>query len=175
MTWTDDQWDAFAALLQAGWPGDFNEAERKAARVLLDDVEPAQVIVALKRLLHSGRKFYPRPAVSDLLAELRSEPERPTFDEAYPTIYRSAAKGLIPTGLHPLIAAFIEHQGLERLGQLPLDDPDWGEKHRRDLRAAWIEHVESWNGRQVAAIASGATGPRRLDPASALGLERGES
>ena len=170
MRWTDEQWDAFCALVQASWTGEFNDADRQAWRILLDDVEPQQAIVALKRLLYSGRKFYPRPAVADLMAELRQEPDRPTFAEAYPLVYKAAAAQRISPATPPLIAAFVERQGIRRLGQLPLDDPQWGEKHRRDLEAQWDEHVETWDGRQIARLASGEMSPRKLNAAETLGL-----
>ena len=174
MTWAPEEWDRFCALLKASWAGEFGTADRKAWRILLDDVKPESAIVALKRLLYSGRKFYPRPAVADLLAELRVDPLTPTFDEAYPVIYRAAATGELPAS-HPLIAGFIELQTVKRLGQLPLDDPDWGEKTRRDLEAAWDRHCESWDGRQVAVLASGGSGMRQLDPLASLRLDQGEA
>lgn len=170
MTWDEKTWDGFCALLEEGWPGDFDDDARESWRVLLDDLEPPAAVLALKRLLLKGGRF--RPSVSELLAETRADPSRPTFDEAYPTIYSAAARGAIPPGVHPLIESFVQRQGVDRLGQLPLDDPTWGEKTRRDLRGAWIEHVETWNGREIAALAAGGS-PRRLDAAASLQIEEG--
>lgn len=169
MTWTPDTWDAFAALLAGWWPGDFSEESGDAWRLALDGVDPREAIRALTGLLHEGRRF--RPSASELLAALRADPSQPTFDEAYPVIYRAASKGFVSAGTHPLVAAFVERQGLERLGRLPLDDPDWGEKHRRDLRDSWTLHCDALEGREIATIALGTGGDlRQIDPARALGV-----
>lgn len=74
--------------------------------------------------------------------------------------------------LHPLVAAFIDRQGIDRLRDLPVNDADWGDRHRRDLQHAWERHVEAFDGRQIAALASGRRGElARLDPLAALGLK----
>lgn len=74
--------------------------------------------------------------------------------------------------VHPLVAAFVERQGFDRLRLLELDDPDYGALRRRELEQAWDRHVEAFDGREVAALAAG--GDRRgqlarLDPLAALG------
>ena len=195
MNWTDEQWDGFVALVASSWRQEFPEAERKAWRILLDETPAETAMLGLKRLLLEGREW--RPAVSELLKAARHDPSRPTFSEAYQLIFghggaiRACVAGgtvvyrndgdrartereaiLVRAGeLHPLIRPFIERQGVDRLRTLPLDDPEWGEKHRRDLEAAWDRHVEAFDGREVAAIASGARdGLRQLDPLAALGL-----
>jgi hypothetical protein len=49
-------------------------------------------------------------------------------------------------------------------------DPQWGEKRRADLERAWNEHVETWDGREVAVLASGERrGLQQFDPLAALG------
>jgi hypothetical protein len=69
----------------------------------------------------------------------------------------------------PIVASFVERQGWDRLRNLPLDDPDWGEKHRKDLEGAWDRHVEAFDGREVVALASGGReGLRQLDPLAGL-------
>ena len=192
--WGEEQWAAFCALAAAGWPGEFPDADRKAWRILLDAIDPALAVEALKRLLYSGRRFYPRPAVSDLLAELRVDSSRPTFDEAFLLIRRSlkvrpgrvvfatvgemhAAEDRealsVLEGCHPLVHSFAARQGVRRLRSLPFNDPEWGEKARRDLQAAWDRHVESWDGREVAVLASG-QGLRQLDPGATLALAVGK-
>lgn len=189
MSWQPDDWEAFCALIAISWPGDFTDADRNGWRILLDGIDPQQAIEALKRLLHSGRKFYPRPAVSDLLAELRSDPSQPTFDEALVLLLRSfrarpermifdhegeqlAAEDEASLQLlrdaHPLVASFAERQGIRRLKELPLGDPEWGEQRRRELRDAWDRHLEATDGREIAALASGREGLRQLDPLASL-------
>jgi hypothetical protein len=72
-----------------------------------------------------------------------------------------------------MVRAFVLRQGIERLRHLPLDDPDWGFKRRDELHKAWAAHVEAFDGREVAALASGGRGElERLDPLAALGIGR---
>lgn len=193
MTWTATEWEAFCHLVEEAWPGEFDDQARASWRVLLDGVPTDAATEALKRLLYSGRKFYPRPAVSDLLAELRADPSLPTFDEAWVLIERTLSRTPEPDGRfksegearkahdraildaldahHPMIRSFVERQGLARLRTIQTGDPQWGEKHLADLRAAWERHVEASDRRQVAALASGdREGLRQLDPLAAIGM-----
>lgn len=198
MTWTTTEWDAYAALLAEGWPGEFTDAASSAYRVLLDGVPPQQAAEALRRLLHEGHRF--RPSASELLAAARHDPSQPTWAEAYQLIYgRGGVLGARPTvspwgsegerrrlcdaaaaarsaRMHPLIGGFCRAQGLSYLRSLSVDCPDWGTKHRRDLERAWDAYVAAADGRQVAALAAGTgrAGLRRLDPLGALGRPAGE-
>lgn len=73
--------------------------------------------------------------------------------------------------IHPIVRTFVERQGIDRLRFLALDDPDWGEKRRADLERAYHEHVQAFDGREVAALASGGRGElAQLDPLAALGI-----
>lgn len=195
MPWPQDTWDDFAGLLTSAWPGEFTADQRAAYRVLLDDVEPQAVVGALKRLLHAGQRF--RPSVAEILAAVRDDPSRPSFEEAYAAIYGSrgilaarrepgayadlgamrraeseAAKARA-ADFHPLIAGFVLRYGIDRLRTLELHDPQWGDAKRKELHDAWDRHVEAFEGREVAALAAGtgARGLRQLDPLKALGLE----
>lgn len=163
MTWTPEQWEAFSALVEEGWPGKFEQSAADAWRVMLDEMEPRHAIETLRQLLLQGHRF--RPSLSEFLGAARQDASAPTWDEAYQLVYRCAARQTVGEDLHPLVASFIERQGLGRLGQLPLDDPDWGEKTRRDLGEAWDRHVEAFDGRQVAELAS--SGLKRLTPIEA--------
>jgi hypothetical protein len=183
--WTDLEWEGFCALLEEAWPGDFDEVARSSWRVLLDGIEPAAASEGLRRMLFSGQRF--RPSVSELIAAVREDPSTPTFEEAYQLIFgsggvlkaRAPHKALITEDderravqerletVHPLVASFATRQGLSRLGSLPLEDPVWGEKHRKDLEQAWVNHCESQEHREVAALAAGG-GPKQLDPFQAL-------
>jgi hypothetical protein len=200
--WHDEDWETFCFLLEEAWPGDFDDRTRGAWRLLIADQPPETIIPALKALMAEGHRF--RPSVSELLAATRRDPSKPTFDEAYrliygaggvlraepshdafdgPVTYRSererramfdqAARDRA-AGMHPLIASFVERHGLDRLRELPVDDPEWGGKHRRDLEKAWDRHVETSDGRDIAALAAGPrrNGLRRLDPLEALNLPR---
>jgi hypothetical protein len=192
MSFTDHEWEMFCALVEEAWPGEFDDEARTSWRILLDDIEPAGAISAVKRLLYSGRKFYPRPAVSDVLAEVRSDPSLPTFDEAWWLIERAMRRTQSPWGTfgspgemnraynelilaalsqhHPAVRSFAERQGLDRLRAVQVDDPRWGDKTRRELREAWERHLEATDGREIAALASGCPdGLKQLDPLAVLG------
>lgn len=170
MSWSGDQWAQFCALLDHGWPGDFTVEQAKAYRALLDISDPQVMLEALRRLLHGGQRF--RPSVAELLAAARRDPAVPTFDEAYRLIFGPG--GVFRTGrtddVHPLVLAFVERQGPQRLRTLPLEDPEWGHRHRTDLQRAWEAHVDAFDGREVAALAAGTgqDGLHRLDPLAAL-------
>lgn len=189
MTWQPDEWEAFCALLEEGWPGTFDDSTAEAWRVLLDSTPPQVAVEALRRLLLEGRRF--RPSVSELLAATRDDPSQPTFDEAYWLIFgprgalRARSTGVAlhegeqrqsendaalerARTMHPLIASFMERQGLDRLRMLPLDDPDYGEIRRKELREAWERHCEATEGRVIAALASGSGELRQLDPLASL-------
>lgn len=173
MKWTDAQWTTFCALIEEWWPGDFDVAARAAWSVALDGMEPDLASETAQRMLLQGRKW--RPSVSEFLADARRDPSQPTFDEML-ILLRKAMKAADPferlAREHPLVGSFVKRQGWDRLRLLPLDDPDWGEKTRRELREAWDRHVETFDGREVAALASGdRDGLRQLDPLAALGAK----
>lgn len=193
MTWTDTQWDTFVGLLDEAWPGTFDDTAAGSWRTLLDTIEPGAAVEGMRRLLLEGHRF--RPSVSELLEAARRDPSKPTFSEAYLLIFGSrGALRARPArrsyrddrerrdiehqaikdradSMHPLVRTFIARQGIERLRHLPLSDPEWGEKHRRDLESAWNQHLEAMDGRDVAALASGDRREQlgRFDPLAALG------
>lgn len=188
MSWSDNEWGAFCHLLDEGYPGDFTAEAEKAWRVLLDDLPPAAAVLALKRLLHRGGTF--RPSAAELIAEAHRDPSMPTFEEAWRVIrvsLKTRAGGMMGQtiqnqdaaraaailrrldGFHPAIRAFVERYGLDRLRMLPVEDPQWGEKHLRDLRDAWGRHCEASETRRVAALAAGRPdGLRQLDPLASI-------
>src|SRR5207237_9035503 len=88
-------------------------------------------------------------------------------------LYRAAARERA-SQLHPLVGSFVERQGIDRLREMPVDDPDNGHWRRDELRTAWAVHVEAFEGREVAALASGEgrEGLRRLDPLAGLDAPR---
>lgn len=192
MSWDGQEWLAFVALLEGWWPGEFSEEAADAWRLALDGVEPRAAMVALKALLHEGRRF--RPSASELLAEVRRDRSAPTFEEALMELrgvlgspprvaglFESEAEKraaenrvLLERVTDPLVRGFVERQGVGRLRVLPLDDPDEGKWVRKELAEAWERHVGASDGREVAAIATGTGGPRRLDPLGSLpGLGKG--
>ena len=194
--WTDDEWDSFAAMLGEGWHGDFDQAASRVWRVLLTDVEPKAAVGSLKRLLLQGRAH--RPSLSELLAEVNHDPSAPTYDEAMALIfgprgllnarplpgrYRDAdtlneayaeAKQQALADAHPLVASFVVRQGWDRLNNLGLLDPVYGEVRRRELRQAWDDHTRTSTAREIAALAAGRSKSdlRQLDPLAALNVAR---
>jgi nitrogen fixation-related uncharacterized protein len=178
MSWNAEQWEGFCALLEAAWPGEFDDADRKAWRILLDEVSPEQGIFALKALMHSGLRF--RPSASELLAAVRDDPSAPTFDEALALIYRAACREHSERlswlrARSPLVARFLEIQGTDRVFLLELDDPQYGELRRKELREAWDRFCASSEKRTIAALASGdREGLSKLDPlADVTSIEEG--
>lgn len=200
MSWDSETWDAFCGLIDEAWPGTFDDQAANSWRVLLDGTDPADAVAAMRRLLLRGQRF--RPSVSELLGELRADPSKPTFEEAFALIFgprgvlaaRPTANGPVTFAseadraarqnqaaldraneMHPLVAAFVARQGVGRLRELQVEDPDYGELRRKELRDAWDRHLEATDGRDVAALAVGdrsELGMRRFDPLAALGLER---
>lgn len=195
MAWTDKQWTTFLALVQPGWKAaaPLTHDEIVAYRVLLDAVEPAAATGALQELvLIPGRPFRPTP--NEIASRVRQDVTKPTFDEAFVLIFGrgGALKARRPAGIyadvramgqaddaaawarlegkHPLVVSFVQRQGLDRLRQMPVDDPDEGMWRRKELREAWELHVEAFDGREVTAIAAGTgrEGLRRLDPLAGL-------
>jgi hypothetical protein len=164
------EWKDVGQVLLGSWPSQVASWGREGIAAYLvelqgRDLTPDAVIVALR----SSESKWPL-AASEVAAATRIDPFRPTFDEAYPAIYRCAARGVLDVGLHPLVASFISRQGLLRLGSLPLDCSEWGNKHRCDLEGSWNAHVEAMDGREVAQLAGGRGELGRLDPLAALGL-----
>lgn len=140
----NEQWDAIGLLLDQGWPGEFPPEAQGAYRVLLDGYDPEQILAAIRVLVRRGGRF--RPSASELAGELQSDPGRPTWGEAFRVLF--ANRGLLTLRpelfalqraeeRHPLLAAFIRQEGYDRLRSLPVHDPDWGERTRRDLERAW--------------------------------------
>lgn len=193
MTWTPAQWEAFCGLMEEAWPGEFDDTAARSYRLLLDGIEPERVVGALRSLLVGGQRF--RPSVSELLAAVRHDPSRPTFDEALTLIFdprhgvmsarppkrgvwkenawkvaRDAARTHRLDEVHPLVASFINRVTFGRLDHIDLGN-EW---HRKELREAWDRHVDTTDGREVAVLArgTGRDGMRQLDPLSALGLDR---
>lgn len=177
---TRDEFDGPAELLDRLWPGDFTDKDATAYHFVLDDFSADAVMSALRAVCKSGQKF--RPAASELVAVLT--PERaahPTFGEMFTLLFgpRGAltARGVDGVrarlaDMHPLIAAFAERSGIQRLKELPVHDLDDGHWRKDELAREWNAHVEACERRGVAAVASdgGTSELRKLDPLAALGI-----
>jgi hypothetical protein len=194
---TDQEWESICFLVEEWWPpspaeGEFDEHRRRSWRLALDGFEADAIAQAIKALLIAGGKW--RPRVAEVIGQLRKDPSKPTFEEAYQLIYGSrgvlraqpivsifpsesdrarayaqAAKDRV-AGMHPLVAAFVSRYGVDRLRNLEVDHLDYGDLKRRELREAWERHCEALDGRNIAALAAGRRGEiGRLDPLAALG------
>jgi hypothetical protein len=137
------------------------------------------------------------PSAAELLGLARHDPSTPTFPEVLRLIYgtggilraRPAETSWPDEGergrayneaarkraaeLHPLVASFVDRLRFDWLRNLELDHPDYGDIKRRDLAAAWDAHVETMDGRDLAALVMHPRGEglHRHDPLSALGAK----
>jgi hypothetical protein len=134
------------------------------------------------------------PSAPELAALARHDPSRPTFAEALALIYGPGGilrartqlrKAVWEAGerdrlndeaareraaeMGPLIAAFVDVQGLDRLRRLDLGDAAYGAARRKQLADEWEEFIDVHEDRTVAALPAGRRGEiGRLDPLRAL-------
>jgi len=170
---TDTEWETLCLLIEEAWPGEFDDSAAKAWRVFLGDYDADAVAAGLKACVARGGRF--RPAVAEIVAEIRSDPSRPTFDEAYQMIYGpGGVLGFKRSGVtvSPWVVAFVASCGQERLRLLEVDG-EYGELNRKELRQSWEQFLEANETRDIAALAAG--GPRRgrlgrFDPLEVLRL-----
>ncbi|MGH2870298.1 MAG: hypothetical protein ACRDNK_22360 [Solirubrobacteraceae bacterium] len=193
---TPEEWETICLLIEEGWPGEFTDASAAAWRVFLDDYQPEQVLTALKMLVARGGRF--RPSVAEVVEQIRSDPGKPTFDEALALIrtalraYNLPLHGDFETerqmlharerkvleradGMHPRVVSFIDRRSVGRLMDevAEIEDERWGTRNRRDLQAAWEEHCDACEGREVAVLARSGRGKLApLDPLAALNIGR---
>ena len=193
---TRDEWDGLSLFIEAWWPGEFPDVMAEAWRAALGDFDREAVLSALKARLARGDRW--RPAVSEVVAEIRKDPTKPTFEEAQTLIYgrggvlkarpepgqryaneaamlgaRDDAAQARACELHPLLASFVERYGVARLRNLELGDPEWGQVRLRELREAWDRHCEAMEDRDVAELVAGRRGElAAFDPLRALGPRR---
>lgn len=184
---TLSEWIELQALIAGFWPHS-REATRDQLRLqhqLLVSVDRGAAERVITAEAASGAEWPPPPGrIAKLCLQPGGDlpalaPGVPTFDEAYHVIYET--RGLLTgdekawTGVHPLIRSFAVREGLERLRVLPVECPDYGQLHRRDLRLAWDRHVEAMEGREAQVVGlppgdrPGAL--RRLDPLAAIGID----
>lgn len=190
MSWTVEEQRHVGTVLLGSWPSQVAAWGREAIAAYVAELQgrgltAEQAIGALR----SCEATFP-PSAGELFRAARVDPALPTFDEALFLIrraQRARATGLFTSEAqmlaaideaaleqlrriaHPLVVAFAERQGMRRLASLELDDPEYGELRRRELRDAWDRHLEACDGREVAAIAAGRRdGLQRLDPLAAI-------
>lgn len=198
---TDQEWEVIALLLSKGWKGDYGPGEDRAYRSLLDGYDSQQIIRALRILAARGTPFL--PAASEIVQAIEQDPNQPTFEEAFTALfdghvfrtqpltgtYDNEAEMLTARAnhasdrawnIHPLLGAFVDEYGPQRLRMLEVNHPEHGALVRKDLRGAWERFVEANAHRDAAMLASGrrrvlVRGPRRFDPAALMSASREES
>jgi hypothetical protein len=103
---SDLHWDALSAMVDEGWPGKFDDNAAAAWRVLLDqlDADAEDVARGIAACIARGGRW--RPAVSEVVTEIRRlrEPAKPTFGDVVNAIYG-------PDGvLHPMTSRVQERR-----------------------------------------------------------------
>ncbi len=191
--WSEDEWLTFTLLIDTAFAGSVNETNAKAWHTLLQPYRPAECVAALQRLVAKGQKFC---KAADLVGEINADPSRPSFGEMVQMVYGHPHGALhAPVGnewstdaqrralanqaaqwladeLHPLVGAFVASMTVQRLREINLDDPDYGQARRAQLKAEWGDFCQRATHREAHALAAGRErreGLRRHDPLAALG------
>lgn len=201
MTWTAEEQREIGTALLGSWPGTMTAWGKEAIAAYISELRArgltAEQTLTAIRTWPAGSDF--PPSAPNLAALARQDPSTPTPEEAYRLIYgprgvmrarpapggsygseaemlgaRNEARVKRAYELHPMLGAFVERFGVDRLAMLEVDDPDYGELRRRDVREAWERHCEAMQGRDVAALAAGQRRGEmgRFDPLAALGRPR---
>lgn len=198
MTWTDYERRELARAVLGAWPAAASTLGPRGIVAYLQRLEarrltPGDVLRAIDTW-PAGSDF--PPSAPNLAGAALHDPSAPTAEEAVRLIFgRGGVLRARPARgaefdneaqrlraldrarterafeLHPLLGAFVERFGADRLAALPVDDPEYGELRLRDVREAWARHCETFKDRKVAERASpaGHRGLSRLDPLAALG------
>lgn len=201
---TEATWHRAGRALLGSWPERVASWGEEGIAAYVEELQArgvsADAALTAIRSCPADQRF--PPSAPELAALARRDPSQPTGAELLTLIYGRCgvlrARPAYPDGgwsgnefsverddvqqarafeLHPLLGAFVRAYGLDRLRMLQIDDPDWGEKHRRDLTADWERFVEANEGREVASLVAGRRGDglRKLDPLRALSAARGAS
>lgn len=188
-------WAQVTQVLLGSWPSQVATWGREGiaayvAELQARGVSAAAAIVAVR----SSSSAFP-PSAGELAELARRDPDDPLWPEVQQLIFGRggvlAARTQVRKGwwepgerdalddeeaskraasLHPLIAAFVESQGVERLRRLDLADPEFGEARRRTLAREWEEFCDVTERREIAAVVRRRVGGglRSLNPAGSL-------
>lgn len=176
---TRDEWDACAYLLENGWRADWDDNRDEAYFRLLQGFEAQAILAAIQALVEEGQRFL--PAAAEIAAKARSltEPSMPSWTEAWAAIERALVRQNPATlkEVHPLLAAFVEVEGFERLSMIEFYDPEYGPVRLRDLEARWNDFLERarervQNGRALEAVGHRNGLPTKFDSTAVIGAVR---
>lgn len=178
---TDDEWSGIAFLLENAWPGDFDDNRRAAYRVFLGDYEPAQVVLAIKKLSHGGGRFMPSAAEIVKAVDDLQEQTPPDFSIAYRWLVKAIRRGSRLGGPFSareraavafleehdmaIVGRFMQAETYQKLALTEFDDPEYGAVRLRELEFRWKEFVGVAKERMERGLALGegrGGGPRRL-------------
>lgn len=190
---TDDEWDTIVYVLANGWEGDFDEHQQRVARMFLDPYPPEAVLAGLNKLAQNGKPWMPKAAQIVQAVREVAVPPTPAWSEAWDVIRRAMKKACnsryakseavelamqwLRTEQHPMVAAFVAREGLAKLTMVKFDDEEYGSLRLKELAGRWAEFTEVAQERLERGLALDThqrkgIGPRRFDPAAALGFIR---
>jgi hypothetical protein len=193
MTWTADEQRSITQKVLGSWPTSASTMGREgiAAYVaaLQDRGLDADRVARAIDTWPAGSDF--PPSAPNLAAAALKDPGVPTFDEMVllifgpggvllargPHVFDRKERELLredamlrrAAGMHPVIGAFIRSQGIAHLVALDLNDDEFGQARRAQLRVAWVAFSEAHAGREVASLVSARRGELGcFDPLAAL-------
>ena len=196
MTWTADEQRAITRKVLGAWPTSASQMGREGiaayVQALQDRGLDAERVATAIDTWPAGSDF--PPSAPNLAAAALKDPSAPTFDEAVQIIAHvlkartSVRKSWWEYGerdalnreamleraatVHPKVQRFIRDQSLDRLRRRDLDDPEYGQARRKQLRTAWEEFSETYDGREVASLVSARRGELgSFDPLAALDVK----
>jgi hypothetical protein len=163
-----DTWENVVEALLGSWPDRVNAWGERAITAYLGELQ-ARGLTSEQALdaIRASTSSFP-PSAGELAKLAHTDPSRPSFQEAYRAIYGS--KGITWSHYreraleqaHPLVRAFAESYGIDRLGMLEVDHSEYGGAVRRDLERAYEQFAERSDQRELASVRHGRLG--RINP-----------
>lgn len=203
MTWTPEEHRAVTTALIGSWPSHVSRWGEEAIAAYVHELQ--ERALSADAVLLAIRTWSPDadvpPTAAKLAQHARRDPEQPSFDEMWWTVFgadgvlaarTSVRKAFWEPGerelandeagleraaqAHPLVRTFVAWQGIDRLRRLQADlHGEYAEHTRKRLADAWKDLVERVEHRQVTELVSARAGELgRLDPAAQLQQHREE-
>jgi len=158
---TDDEWRAICLHIEQPFKGEFPDEARAAYATFLRGRDFGDVLAGLRKLVEDGQVF--TPSAGEIVTAIKAlrDPPVPSWSEVWHQI--ELAMKDQHQELHPIIARFIESEGLQTLRRAPFYDPDKGDMRVHQLHVRWIEFVEVQQAREVRQAALTASGHPALE------------